>query len=221
MKLIHDKTRLLVLSPHADDEILGCGGLICKVKEAGGEVHVGLFTYGDRIGEESKRKNEYNAVMTHLRTNSSTVFFHDQYHLKLDTLPCFDLIQCIEKQLTEISPDICALPFASFNQDHKIVYEAAIAALRSCVNMVRYVVVYEYPQAGWNLYDPPFVPNLYLDISDQIEKKIFCFQMYESQQKSQEYALSSSGIKALAQYRGKEISTNYAEAYILKRGILS
>ncbi|SVC04051.1 uncharacterized protein METZ01_LOCUS256905, partial [marine metagenome] len=30
---------LLVISPHADDEVLGCGGLMDKIKKSGGSVY--------------------------------------------------------------------------------------------------------------------------------------------------------------------------------------
>ena len=39
--------RLLVIAPHADDETIGCGGLISKVKAAGGEVFVQVATVSD------------------------------------------------------------------------------------------------------------------------------------------------------------------------------
>ena len=44
MKL--EKERLLVISPHADDEILGCYGLIKKIKDGGGEVFVQILSLG-------------------------------------------------------------------------------------------------------------------------------------------------------------------------------
>lgn len=39
--------RVLVLAPHADDETFGCGGLMAKVKAAGGEVYVIVASVGD------------------------------------------------------------------------------------------------------------------------------------------------------------------------------
>ena len=38
--------RLLVIAPHPDDEVLGCGGLINKIKSEGGKVYVQILTMG-------------------------------------------------------------------------------------------------------------------------------------------------------------------------------
>ena len=38
--------RLLVIAPHSDDEVLGCGGLISKIKKSGGKVYVLIFNLG-------------------------------------------------------------------------------------------------------------------------------------------------------------------------------
>ncbi|MGE5245345.1 MAG: PIG-L deacetylase family protein [Betaproteobacteria bacterium] len=44
-------TRLLVVSPHPDDETLAAGGLIERVREAGGQVRVVVVTSGDAFAE--------------------------------------------------------------------------------------------------------------------------------------------------------------------------
>ena len=38
--------KLLVIAPHSDDEVLGCGGLISKIKKSGGKVYVLIFNLG-------------------------------------------------------------------------------------------------------------------------------------------------------------------------------
>lgn len=216
MALFDDKTTLLIFSPHADDEILGCGGLISKVKKMKGYVHVCLFSCGDF---KNMRKKEFETVMTYLNVDSFNILYSDEFHLKIDTVPTFELIQNMEQVLNKIKPSLCALPYPSFNQDHKAIYEAGIAALRAQENKYNDIIVYEYPQVGWNLYDPPFTPNLYLDIGEFIDRKVECFELYKSQQKTSKYAISSDGILTLAKYRGKEVSLQYAEGYMLKRRI--
>ena len=49
--LISHATRLVVFSPHPDDESLGAGGLIQRVLKAGGKVKVIFITSGDGFPE--------------------------------------------------------------------------------------------------------------------------------------------------------------------------
>ena len=38
--------RILVVAPHPDDEILGCGGVMARHVAGGDEVHVAIVTRG-------------------------------------------------------------------------------------------------------------------------------------------------------------------------------
>ena len=38
--------RILVISPHADDEILGCGGYLASQRDEGSEIHIAYATIG-------------------------------------------------------------------------------------------------------------------------------------------------------------------------------
>ncbi len=49
--LISHDTRLMIFSPHPDDESLGAGGLIQRVLKAGGKVKVVFMTSGDGFPE--------------------------------------------------------------------------------------------------------------------------------------------------------------------------
>ena len=40
--------RVMVISPHPDDESIGCGGTICRHVAAGEPVHVELLTSGEK-----------------------------------------------------------------------------------------------------------------------------------------------------------------------------
>ena len=123
--------RSLILAPHPDDETLGCGGTISKVKSAGGEVHVVIVTLGDvkQYGSQSNtdtRKEEAEKALKYLGVDGyEWGFLGDEYHLKLDALPQKDLIDFFEKKINEIKPTIVALPtICSANQDHVAVKAA-------------------------------------------------------------------------------------------------
>lgn len=221
---ISDNDKLLVFAPHPDDEILGCGGLMSKIKSFCGKVYVSLFTYGDYGKIQHVRKNEFENVMNFMNVDSFECMFSDKYHLRLDQVPIYDLIQKIESSIRRIKPTICAIPFPSFNQDHRQVYEACIAALRPPAypehDNYFHVIIYEYPQISWTPESQGFTPNLYFNIDFEIDKKIEAFNFYRSQQKSGNYAISKDGILSLAEFRGKEVSMRCAEAYMIKRGII-
>ena len=65
--------RILILSPHPDDETLGCGGLIHKAKSAGAEVFVQFLTVGNTTDQSSsvfssptERNDEIKRVAAHV-----------------------------------------------------------------------------------------------------------------------------------------------------------
>ena len=55
--LISHNTRLMIFSPHPDDESLGAGGLIQRVLKAGGRVKVVFMTNGDGFPEGVERED--------------------------------------------------------------------------------------------------------------------------------------------------------------------
>lgn len=49
------KQRLLIISPHADDEAFGCAGTIAKIKDLGGKVYVMVLSIGDLKHYDGKK----------------------------------------------------------------------------------------------------------------------------------------------------------------------
>src|SRR4051812_37271375 len=82
---------LLVISPHPDDEVLGSGGLIKRIKDEGGKVYVLFLTVGvtveysqKGISTESERLKEIEEAAKYLKYDDyRIVFIGEDYHLKL------------------------------------------------------------------------------------------------------------------------------------------
>ena len=217
------KQTLLVIAPHADDEILGCGGLMSKVKEAGGKVHVLIFNVGsvaktNQNDQTEIWKTETESAMKFLNVDSyDTVFDSSSDNRYLDSKPLFELINAIEStskvSLDAINPSMVAIPTNfSHHQDHVKVFEACIAALRPLRGKIPELVFsYEAPEhSRWSV-NGTFEPNLYLDIEKHLELKISAFYEYKSQIK--DGIRDKISITTQAAYRGNEIGRKYCEAF--------
>lgn len=62
-ELLTPKDRVLVMAPHPDDEVLGCGGIIQRAVKMGLPVHVLFLTYGDANPWSSIAYHKWPVVM--------------------------------------------------------------------------------------------------------------------------------------------------------------
>ena len=221
--------RLLVIAPHSDDEVLGCGGLISKIKKAGGKVYVLIFNLGfekdDTKESQEKRKKEVQDAMNLLNVDDFHLV-HDtpDNNRDLDAKPLHSLIEIIEStstvSLEKIEPTMVAIPtIFSHHQDHVHVHNACIAALRPISTPVSDIVLsYEAPEhSRWSAAGV-FEPNFFIEIDDVIEQKIKAFSKYNSQIRPG--GRDADSITNQAKYRGQEVGKNLCEAFYVHRFIL-
>ena len=220
-------TRLLVIAPHADDEVLGCGGLISKIKSVGGKVFVLIFNVGSIEKYNNKkftdlRKKEAASAMKFLKVDRyDTIFDSPNDNRYLDAKPLHELISKIETEskvsLAKIKPTIVAIPsINSHHQDHIHIFKACIAALRPLNKPIADVVIsYEAPEHSRWSASGVFQPNLYIDIEKHLTRKISAFYKYKSQIRIS--GRDKHTIKNHAEYRGKEAGRKVCEAYFVHR----
>lgn len=213
--------KIIIVTPHPDDETLGCGGTILKHKENGHLVYWLIIT---KMGNEfnidtrMKRKEEIEKV-------AKIYGFEETYQLdldagKLDEVPLGDMIGKIGEVFNKCNPNIIYLPFRSdIHSDHKVVFDAASA----CTKWFRYqyvekVLVYETLSETDFVINPDsnkFHPNVFTDISKFIEKKLEIMSVYESEIGEHPFPRSIETIKALATIRGAASGYYSAEAFML------
>lgn len=228
---------LLIIAPHPDDEVLGCGGLIRQIKDKGGKVYVLFLTVGDtddyrKEGKStgSERTNEIEAVAKFMRYDDYRIAFQgNQYHLKLDSIPQLELMKELENgplSLNKLKPDIVATPYYSdYNQDHRAATMALFGATRPAPNdqkpLQRTILGYEsVPTAGWwdNVGSKM---NCYLHLADEeLETKMKGLGLYTSQVRTGNHPRALASVKKLAAMRGIESGTSFAEAFYLYRLIV-
>ena len=184
------KQKCLVLAPHADDEVFGCGGTIARMKDLGAEVYVIVVSVGDVLhyGKDSQemveagtRNDEFEGAMKYLKVDDYEVIFHDtKVHLRLDVIPRRDLVNYFERGcklcIDKLKPTMIILPAASYNQDHEAVFRAGFTACRPHLPHVKpfqkIVLSCDNPAISWSLEREKFHPTFYVDISKYLENKL-------------------------------------------------
>ena len=217
--------KVLVISPHPDDETLGCGGTLIRHKKEGDEIHWLIMT-----SVNSSDKKIHNVKEKEIGEVSKAYSFDSTSRTKfltsqLDTVPRKEIIQVISKVFEEIQPNYLYLPFKNdIHSDHSIVFDAAA----SCTKSFRYpyvkkVMIYETISETEFSIRPDreqFKPNLWIDISDYIDEKIEIMSLYESEIGKEPFPRSEQNIRSLAKFRGSTVGALSAEAFILLKEII-
>jgi LmbE family N-acetylglucosaminyl deacetylase len=232
MTLNLNAATLIVISPHPDDEVINCGGLIRRIKDAGGAVYVLYLTVGTSedfgaggVSDAEHRIAEIEKVVDFLKIDGwRLAFAGDDYHLKLDTVPQRRLIHEIERgddiSFEALRPDIVAFPsFADYNQDHRAAAMATFAACRPAPEADKHIpgiiLSGESPMEGWSYPFGKLQPNMYVKLSrEQAQDKVKAMQLYSSQLRAAGHPRHVGTLLALAQVRGSTIGASYAEAYV-------
>ena len=204
----------LVISPHIDDEGLGCGGILDKdtfVLYCGVENR---YVNGDMSISVVTRINELKKVSKFLN------FDFKLLDNKVNNFQLKDLIGEFEEVISRLKPQQIYIPYPSYNQDHRIVYEASLIATRPHdINFfVKKVLVYEQPHVFfWDKthnINSGFVPNYFIPID--INKKIKAYELMKTQVRS---FRSSENLKSMANLRGTQSNNEYAEAFQILRWV--
>lgn len=229
---------LLIIAPHPDDEVLGCAGLIKRVKDQGGKVYILFMVAGD-TKEYSKhgvtttldRISEIEKVAKFLKYDDyKVVFLGDTYHLKLDQIPQKDIIDELENgkqiSLNLIKPSIVVTPYITdYNQDHRSVTEAVFSATRPLPDdqkPLQRIVLGSEPvvTADWWNGSSRHI-NFFVTLSEtELEIKMSALQLYNSQLRDGAHPRSIESLRTLAKFRGIQAGAPAAEAFYIYRHII-
>jgi len=167
--------RRLIIAPHADDETLGCGGLIAKYPD---ECAVVVLARPDGV-----RTNEFNAardMLGYKRTYFLDLrdgYVGDDMH---------DLVGRLDAVIALCQPEDLYIPYPSMHQDHIAAYEAGIRAARLSMTTDHWftpsVFVYDIAAYDVNLYPTDLRWNVFEVLGqDEVERKRLAMAAYSSQ----------------------------------------
>lgn len=226
------KKTVLVLAPHNDDETLGCGATIAKHADTGDDVYVATLTSieeGHPVMKPNKDviRSETIEAMRILGVPRKNIIFRDLPNVLLNDIPMHEVNRAVHDVIEQVSPDVLYVPFMyDLHKDHREILYAAQVAARTCTptgRKIREIYMYEtLSETHWNIdhTEGGFLPNVFNNIEEYIDKKVEAVKAYKSQLKTYPDVRCVEAIKALALFRGSVMGMEHAEAFVLVRKLM-
>ncbi len=200
--------KVLILAPHQDDELLGCGGLLKSLVERGSAVSVLFLTDGgggvertpagpggeNGVGEgiAAVRRRESEAVAEFAGWSVQQLSFRDG-SLAANIV---SLAAGIEEHLLAVQPDLVLVPSPlELTPDHVAAFEslfAVLTRLRSGDALFESAAGCRYLTYSVN---HPGYPNVLVDVSAHMEWLRDAMAIYESQLALHNYTHAGVGLR--------------------------
>ncbi len=206
--------RVMVIAPHPDDDLIGCGGSILKHLSQGDKVSIIYITNGDAENHDYKpekftqlRKEETRRAANVI--GLSSIIFLEQPVWEIDP---GQTRKELLKLIRSIKPDACYIPPSRDNHpDHRLVNRIALDALSASPSRwfkdynappqdsweVSTVLAYEV----WSLFTDEEIDYV-TDIQDFMEQKKIALYQHESQN-TMERVLAIATLRLTTKGKGR------------------
>lgn len=215
--------RVIVVSSHPDDEILGVGGTLLKHKFKGDELAWLIITGIDETIGFTKEK--VSTRETEISKVEECVGFSKVYRLNYPTMSLSsstvnEMIPKISAIFHEFEPEVIyVMNRSDAHSDHRYTFSAVSACTKSFRHpYIKMVLMYECiseTEFAPQLPENTFVPNYFVDISGFFKRKLEIMKIYESELGKHPFPRSNRNIESLATFRGASVGVKYAEAFQL------
>jgi LmbE family N-acetylglucosaminyl deacetylase len=189
--------RFLVLSPHPDDDAVGCGGTIIKLLDSGAEVRVVYLSIQDGDFTRDLRRNEISQALGHLGVKD--------HRLREDEFPSArEAVGLISEELRSYEPDgvFVPSPFENHNE-HLRTFEAYLGAVDG---------VKERPDALMYEVWGALMPNMLVPVDTVMPRKVQAILEHWTQVRDIDYVRVVQGMNG---YRAATSGLDgYAEAFL-------
>ena len=221
----------LIVVAHPDDEVLGAGATMYKLKKQGHKVAVVT------MANHAAARANISATLSEDQEESMKILGVDKIYtadfpnIKMNTVPHLELVQFIEKCIEDFKAEVIITHHPSdTNNDHVMTSYAAQAAARlfqrrsDIAPLKEFLFMEVLSSTEWSFDSSAnrFTPNCFVEIGlEGVEKKLEALFKYKGVMRDYPHPRSYEALKGLAAYRGCQAGCNYAEAFecVFKRGI--
>lgn len=225
-------SNILVIAAHPDDEILGVGGTVAKHVN-NGDVAFALILGEGQTSRTSTRELTAQEVLLSLHADSvkatqevgyQEVFFENLPDNRFDQVDLLDIVKIIERYINTIQPTIVYTHHkGDLNIDHQNTFRAVLTATRpQNENPVKEIYCFEtVSSTEWNFAygSNGFMPNVFIDVSDTLNRKLEAMKMYKSELCPPPHPRSIENLEVCAKRWGSVVGMRYAEAFELIRSL--
>lgn len=222
--------KVLAVVAHPDDEVIGMGGTLASHAASGDEVHVLVLSDGESSRHDEATPERQRAIEERReqartaceRLGVDSVSFHDFPDNAFDTVPLLDVVQRIESTVESVQPDVVYTHhYGDLNVDHELTCRATLTATRPLSDSpVRRVLAAETLSAtewGTPSANNAFQPTTFVDVADQLERKLEALEAYEGELKDEPHPRTVQTIGENASVWGAKAGLEAAEPFELLR----
>ena len=217
------KSKILIIAAHPDDEIIGCGGTILKLKKTSKiKTIFTCKTYDKRLSTKKIIKNKQRQKIAIKVANTLKIdkpFFLNFIGLSLKRVDITKMAKILYNEIIKFKPDTIFTHCIDDNHhDHRATAEATMIACRpnKSISFLKKIYYFEIPSASEKLIkkNRAFNPNFFIDISKTYKKKLLILKkFYKDELKPYPNFLSLKSIENQMKFRGNSINLNAAEAF--------
>ena len=195
---------LLVLAPHPDDEVIGCGGLIALHVREGRQVRVVVVTDGAEAGNATVREEESRRALRLLgNIQCDFLGFHDRRLAEESDA----LKNRMREILIDFKPDLIAVPSpVEIHPDHAALARAFVELTQQDESLFATLAV---ARVAFYEVSYPIRPNTLLDITSVADLKYAAIRAHQSQLDMRDYVSYARGLNA---YRAMTLPPNVHQA---------
>jgi LmbE family N-acetylglucosaminyl deacetylase len=209
--------KVIFVGSHPDDIELGCGGAIAYFVEKGYEVWCIFLTKGEKgLGFKNGldiRAGESIEALSSLGVNRKHIVFGNFGDTRIpSSIVVIHFLEAFDFGNPEDIYAVFSHSESDYHQDHQVTSKACQIAFRH----VRRMLAFESPSVTSS-----FTPSAFIDISDYIRRKIHALRCHKSQTEQQKGYMEYKAMMCISRFRGHQIDKRYAEAFEIKKYLVT